>query len=136
MLHFIRSTRFFDMALLQAGRKQRAAQTKIRFAAEQTLAVCQRKFATGGPLEPLLWPGELMKNLLAVALVAASLLATGIAFAATGLMLHGVSGGDGWTRSDGGAGVSLLFTVVVFGLAIWVLSQWADERSFDAEQDQ
>jgi len=63
-----------------------------------------------------------MKSFLATAVGAASLLATGAAYAANA---HIVNGGQ---RAEGGAWVSILFAVVVFGLLMWSLSQLARER--------
>lgn len=58
-----------------------------------------------------------MKTLLATAVGAATLLATGAAYAVNGPMANGGQG------AEGEAWVPMLFAVVVFGLVSWVLSQ-------------
>jgi len=59
-----------------------------------------------------------MKTLLATAVGAANLLATGAAYAANAQIVNG---------GQGAAWVPLLFATVVFGLVTWVLSQLASE---------
>ena len=69
-----------------------------------------------------------MKSFLATAVATATLLATGAAYAANA---HIVNEGQ---RAEGGAWISILFAVVVFGLLMWSLSQLAGERLEGGEE--
>jgi hypothetical protein len=79
----------------------------VSFAAAQTCSVPQRRFVPS-----LIDLGEFMKAFLAIAAGTAILLGTGAAYAAS----------EGQGRY-GGVWVSLLFSIVVFDLVMWVLSQ-------------
>ena len=70
-----------------------------------------------------------MKTLLAMAVGAMTLLATGVSFAQTGNMMNGGTGSDGWMNGYGAMGgyggiwVPTLLIIVVVGLVAWVVSQ-------------
>jgi hypothetical protein len=77
-----------------------------------------------------------MKHHHALAVGTALLLASGAAYAASGSVMNGGPGGEGWMSSNGGVWVPLLFAVVVFGLLMWDLSQMASERLQETEREQ
>ena len=70
-----------------------------------------------------------MKNLLAMAIGAVTLLATGVALAQNGNMMNGGTGGDGWMNGYGAMGgyggiwVPTLLVIVVVGFVAWVVTQ-------------
>lgn len=75
-----------------------------------------------------------MKNCLALVFASALLLAASASYAASGSAMNGERVGEGWISS--GIWVPLLFAVVVFGLLMWDLSQMANERLQESEQEQ
>lgn len=61
-----------------------------------------------------------MKTLLAMAVGAVPLLATGVAMAQNGTMMNGGSWGVGWMGGYGGIWMPILLVVVV-GLVAWIV---------------
>ena len=68
-----------------------------------------------------------MKTFLAMALSTGILLATGVAYTASGHIVNGEQ------SAESGVWVSLLFAVIVSALVVWVRSQMASERLEDLE---
>ena len=70
-----------------------------------------------------------MKNLLAMVVGTATLLATGVSFAQNRNMMNGGTGSDGWMNGYGAMGgyggiwVPTLLVIVVVGLVAWVVTQ-------------
>jgi uncharacterized membrane protein len=70
-----------------------------------------------------------MKNFLAMAVGAVTLLATGVSLAQNGNMMNGGTGGDGWMNGYGAMGgyggiwVPTLLVIVVVGFVAWVVTQ-------------
>ena len=64
--------------------------------------------------------GNFMKTLLAMAVGAVPLLATGVAMAQNGTMMNGGTWGVGWMGGYGGIWMPILLVVVV-GLVAWIV---------------
>ena len=64
-----------------------------------------------------------MKNLLAIAVGAVPLLATGVSFAQSGNMMNGGMWGYGWMGGYGAIWMPILMVVVVVAIVLWIVKQ-------------
>ena len=64
-----------------------------------------------------------MKTLLAIAVGAVPLLATGVSLAQNGNMMNGGMWGSGWMGGYGGMWGPILLVIVIAGLVAWVVKR-------------
>ena len=64
-----------------------------------------------------------MKTLHGMAVAAAPLLATDVAWAQNANMMNGGYGGGGWMWGYGGVWMPILLVVVVVGLVVWIVKR-------------